>query len=160
MPVRGFKYWSILGSQGQWAVWVFSVPHLLWHGTSDYLPMTRGTYTCCWELSIPILTTYECHDRDTNSDFLNQGYWNEHFLFYDINGPYWDPDLRDKNFQLEFRQKVWCCCTFQFNSCSEILYNSWDIFRGLNFDSLKGTYGGWGDEKCMLFISLFWTIFV
>ena len=36
LPVKGCKFLPILGTYGHWAVWVFSVPHLLWHEASVY----------------------------------------------------------------------------------------------------------------------------
>ena len=32
LPVRGCKFWPMLGTHGHWTVRFFGVPHLLWHG--------------------------------------------------------------------------------------------------------------------------------
>ena len=36
LPVKGCKFWPMLGTHGHWAGGFFSVPHLMWHGSSVY----------------------------------------------------------------------------------------------------------------------------
>ena len=46
LPVKGCKFWLMLGTHGHWAVRVyFSVPHPLWHGASVNNGHLRGTVT-------------------------------------------------------------------------------------------------------------------
>ena len=51
LPVKGCKFWPMLGTHGHWAVRFFSMPHLLWHGASVYnkwsSSRTRDTLTYC-----------------------------------------------------------------------------------------------------------------
>ena len=42
LPVKGCKIWSMLGTHGPWVVKFFSVPHLLWQGSSVYNGHLRG----------------------------------------------------------------------------------------------------------------------
>ena len=62
--MKGCKFWSMLGTHGleQWGF--FSVPHLLWYGTSVYNCRHRGPVTLtpiaerlAAELLLPVFTT-------------------------------------------------------------------------------------------------------
>ena len=64
LPVKGCKFWPMLGTHGheQWGF--FSVPHLLWHGASVFNGHLRGPVTLtpiaersAVELSRPVFTT-------------------------------------------------------------------------------------------------------
>ena len=64
LPVKGCKFWPMLGTHGheQWGF--FSVPHLLWHGASVFNGHLRGPVTLtpiaersAVELSLPVFTT-------------------------------------------------------------------------------------------------------
>ena len=61
LPVKGCKFWPMLGTHGHWAVRVLYVPHLLWHGASVNHCHLRGTVTLTHiaerlavELSLPV----------------------------------------------------------------------------------------------------------
>ena len=73
-PVKGCKFWPMLGTHGHCPVKVFwadtptVTPGILVCWSS---PRTRGTLTYCRrlavELSIPFLTTYVCRGWDSNT---------------------------------------------------------------------------------------------
>ena len=63
--VTGCKFWPMLGPDCHLAVRVFSVSHLLWHGTSVYnwlsprtVTLTPNAERLAVELSLPVLTTW------------------------------------------------------------------------------------------------------
>ena len=67
LPVKGFKFWPMVGTHGYWTGRVFSVPHLLWRGESVYNGHLRGSVTLtpiaerlAVELSLPVFTKYVC----------------------------------------------------------------------------------------------------
>ena len=69
------KIKPMLGIYNQWAVSFLNVPHLLWHGPTLYNGHLRGIFThtpfaerLAVELSLPVLTTYVCPDRESNPD--------------------------------------------------------------------------------------------
>ena len=74
LPVKGRIFWPILDTHGHWAVgFFFSVPHILWHGASDYhghlrgpLILTSVAERLAVELSLPVLTTKVCRGCDSN----------------------------------------------------------------------------------------------
>ena len=75
LPVKGCKFWPMLGTHGHWAVrGLYSVSHLLWHGASVYNGHLRGPVTVtpnaerlAVELSLPVLTTWFCRGWDSNT---------------------------------------------------------------------------------------------
>ena len=74
LPVNGCKCRSMLGTHDHWAGRFFSVPHLLWHGTSIYNGNLRGPVTLtpiaehlAVELSLPVFTTYVCCSWNLNT---------------------------------------------------------------------------------------------
>ena len=65
LPVKGCKFWHMLCTYGLWAVRVFSVLHLLWHGASVDIGHLRGPVKLTpnaerltVELSLPVLTRF------------------------------------------------------------------------------------------------------
>ena len=74
-PLKGCTFWPMLDNIAieQWGQ--FSVPHLLWHETSVYNGYLRGPVTftpiaerLAVEVSLPVLTTYVCLGRDSNTN--------------------------------------------------------------------------------------------
>ena len=72
--VKDCKFWPMLALMDieQWGF--FSVPHLLWHGTSVYNGHRRGPLTLApvtdhlgVETSLPVLTTQVCRGCDSNT---------------------------------------------------------------------------------------------
>ena len=90
--LRNFhSYWDVTSAgeglqiltcaRHSWAIeqsGLFSVPHLLWHGSSFYtghLPKTRDTrshycrgFNLAMELSLPVFTTEACRALDSNTN--------------------------------------------------------------------------------------------
>ena len=67
LPLKGCKFWPMLGTHGHWAV-----PHKLWHGAYIYNGHFRGPVTLtpiakrlAVELSLPLLTTKVCRGWDS-----------------------------------------------------------------------------------------------
>ena len=67
LPVKGCKFWSVLGTYGHWAVGVFSMQHLLYHGTFVYnghllrpMTLTPITERLAKELSLLLFLRLTC----------------------------------------------------------------------------------------------------
>ena len=67
-----FDLWSALMAIEQWGF--FSVPHLLWHGTSvnnghlrEPVTLTPASERLAVELSLPVFTTWVCRGWDSNT---------------------------------------------------------------------------------------------
>ena len=72
LPVKGCKFWPMLGTYGQWVF--FHVPHLLWHGAPVYNGHLRGPVTLtpiafqlAVEQSLPVLKAKVCCGWESNT---------------------------------------------------------------------------------------------
>ena len=68
LPVKGCKFWPMLGIHGYWAVMVLNVPHLLRHGPTVYnlrgpVTLTPVAERLAVSLSLPVFTTVATGDR-------------------------------------------------------------------------------------------------
>ena len=70
LPLKDCKFWPIFDTYGHWPVRV----HLLWQGTSVYNGHLREPVTLTIvagrlsvKLSLPVLTTWACRGRDSNT---------------------------------------------------------------------------------------------
>ena len=55
LPVKGSKFWPMLGTNGHWAVNT-DMPHLLWHGPTFYMVISEDSWhshllPCVWQWS-------------------------------------------------------------------------------------------------------------
>ena len=72
LPVKGCKFWPMLGTNGHWTVGVLSAPHLLQLGASVYNNHLRGPValtpivdSLAVELPLPVFTTKVCRGWDS-----------------------------------------------------------------------------------------------
>ena len=64
LPVKGCKFWPMLGTHGQWAESVFSVSHLLYGHSFTWYKTTRG--------DVELLRTYRPRTKPNESQLIRR----------------------------------------------------------------------------------------
>ena len=66
---RGAKFDLYLALTAIGQLWIFNMPHLLWHENhlEGHIPFTPDAERLEEELSLPVLTTQVCRDRNSNN---------------------------------------------------------------------------------------------